>query len=348
MATAKKLPSGSWRVQLYIGKDNSGKNQYKSFTADTKKEAEFLAAQYNNSQIDVCRSEFTVKDATERYIKSKENVLSPSTVRGYFIIWRNIPDELANIKIKDITQEIVQTVFNDYAKLHSPKYCRNVHGLLSAVLKNYRPELILNTTLPQKEKNDIYVPDEQEVLKIYELVKNGILEMPFLLATQCGLRASEIAALTRSNVKDGYIIIKQAAVVGADNNEHFKTPKSFSGYRKVPISSEFESKLLKSSNERIVELTAVRICDNWVKFRKRYNLPESLNFHALRHHFASKCLLMNIPQKYIAEMMGHNSLDMIEKVYQHTFPSAMEMFAKQVRESSNILFIQHEIQHKEN
>ena len=42
MASAKKLPSGSWRVNLYIGKTPDGKRQYKSFTADTKKEAEFL------------------------------------------------------------------------------------------------------------------------------------------------------------------------------------------------------------------------------------------------------------------------------------------------------------------
>ena len=47
MAKAKKLPSGNWRVRIYIGADDSGKHVYKSFTAGTKKEAEFLAAEYN-------------------------------------------------------------------------------------------------------------------------------------------------------------------------------------------------------------------------------------------------------------------------------------------------------------
>ena len=41
MATAKKLPSGSWRVQLYAGKTPDGKRRYLSFTANTKKEAEY-------------------------------------------------------------------------------------------------------------------------------------------------------------------------------------------------------------------------------------------------------------------------------------------------------------------
>ncbi len=51
MASAKKLPSGSWRVNLFIGTED-GKRKYKSFTAATKREAEFQAAQYNQLHID--------------------------------------------------------------------------------------------------------------------------------------------------------------------------------------------------------------------------------------------------------------------------------------------------------
>ena len=46
MATAKKLPSGEWRIQKYIGKDDNGKRIYKYFTASTKKEVEYLAAEF--------------------------------------------------------------------------------------------------------------------------------------------------------------------------------------------------------------------------------------------------------------------------------------------------------------
>ena len=45
MATAKKLPSGAYRCLIYIG-DENGKRKYKSFTAKTKKEAEFKATQF--------------------------------------------------------------------------------------------------------------------------------------------------------------------------------------------------------------------------------------------------------------------------------------------------------------
>ena len=111
MASAKKLPSGNWRVNLYIGKTPDGKRQYKSFTADTKKEAEFLAAQYNQNHIDVNRSELPLRDAVERYIKSKENVLSPSTVRGYNNILKNhiigIHQLLQELSTTDNTQDVL-------------------------------------------------------------------------------------------------------------------------------------------------------------------------------------------------------------------------------------------------
>lgn len=45
MATAKKLPSGAYRC-LIFDRMEDGKRKYKSFTAPTKKEAEYLATQY--------------------------------------------------------------------------------------------------------------------------------------------------------------------------------------------------------------------------------------------------------------------------------------------------------------
>lgn len=344
MATAKKLPSGSYRVNLYIGKDADGKRKYKSFTADTKKGAEYLAAQYNQKRIDINRSELLLSDAIERYIKSKENILSPSTVRGYYVIIRNYLPELMSTRVKNITSEMVQSAFNNFALEHSSKTCRNAHGLISAVLKINRPEIILNTTLPQKTKKDIYVPDEQEVKDIYPKTVGTPLEIPFLLATQCGLRASEISGLELKNIHEKYIEIKQARVDGI-NGAAVKAPKSAAGYRKIPISTELYTLLKeKAQNDRACDLNSADISSRWGKFREKQGLDPRCNFHALRHHFASRCLLLGMPQKYTAEIMGHSSLKMIEDVYQHTFPSAMEMYANKLREQ-NSEFMQHEIQH---
>lgn len=333
MATAKKLPSGNYRVRVFIGKNVDGKPQYKSFTAPTKKEAEYGAAQYSQMNVDVCRSDLTLKQAIERYIKSKENVLSPSTVRGYYVVLRNYMPDLMEMRIKKLNAEIIQAQFNVFAKDHSPKTCRNAHGLISVVLKIYRPDVQLNTTLPQKEKKEIYVPDEQEVKRILQLAKGTSIEIPVVLATQCGLRASEISGLVKKNIHKDFIEINQARVDGISGAE-LKAPKSVSGYRKIPINEKLFQLLNDSiDGDCVCAHKSNDISCRWTKFRIKHNLPSELNFHALRHHYASKCLLLGMPQRYIAELMGHNSLDMIEKVYQHTFPSVMEMYAQKLRDN---------------
>lgn len=333
MATAKKLPSGNYRVNLYIGKGADGKRQYKSFTAPTKKGAEYLAAQYNIDRKEQQKCELTFDNAAERYIESKRNVLSPSTVRGYYAILRNYCGKLAGLKISDINQEFIQSVINCIAADHSPKTCRNVHGFISAVLSMFAPDMMIHTTLPQKQKRDIYVPDEKEIAEIYRKAKGTINEIPIFLAAECGLRASEISALQTLNVIKSCIIIEEARVLGDDGEEHIKSPKSQSGYRKVPITFEiYEYLRANAVGARVCPRKAVNICNNWDKFRRKHGINENLNFHALRHHFASKCILLGIPQKYIAELMGHSSTDMIEKVYQHIFPSAMEEYAQMLRD----------------
>ncbi len=332
MATAKRLPSGNWRVRLYAGNEN-GKRIYKSFTAESKKEAEFLAAQYNLDRKENQGKKITLHNAVERYIESKRNILSPSTVRGYYVILDNYCGDLMEMQLADLNQEVIQLSLNKLAAEYSPKTCRNVHGLIYAALKVYRPELNLKTALPKKSKKEIYVPDEAELKKIYALSIGTIVEIPIFLAAECGLRASEISALRVENVKPTYIYIKEAVVLGDDGEEHRKAPKSQSGFRKVPISATaYEYLISKADNNgRICPYRAVRICNEWCKFRKKHNINKNLNFHALRHHYASKCILLGIPQKYTAELMGHSSTDMIEKIYQHIFPSAMEMYSDKLR-----------------
>ena len=341
MATAKKLPSGNWRVRVYIG---DGK--YKSFTAETKKEAEFQAAQYNQTHIDTSRSQQTLREAAERYIKSKENVLSPMTVRGYINVLNNNLTSLMPLKLSDITQEAVQNEINDMATKYSAKSCRNAHGFLTAVLRVYRPGFVLHTTLPQKCKREIYVPDAQEVGDILEMVKGTATELPVFLAAECGMRAEEIAALRRCNVHSDFIEIKEAIVIDKSLNQVVKKPKSTSGFRSVPITREAYDYILSLADdgERVCNRSNEMISNNWGSFKKRHKeINPNLNFHAFRHHYASKLLLLNIPQKYIAELMGHGSTDMIEKVYQHIFPSAMDGYMKAIREN-----ICHEICHIKN
>ncbi len=87
MAKAKKLPSGSWRCQVYDYTDAQGKRHYKSFTVDDpsaagRREAERLAATWAAQKtMESNPSTMTLKAAFSAYIEAKEAILSPATIR---------------------------------------------------------------------------------------------------------------------------------------------------------------------------------------------------------------------------------------------------------------------------
>ena len=337
MATAHKTEEGTWRVQVYAGKDENGKRKYISITERTRREAERKALQIKADMEEAQKIKdagITVGEAVEEYISAKSCVLEESTLTGYRRIVKNyMPDDLLATPCSLLTRQQVQRWINNLAEKHSGKTCANAHGLLSAVLALQGYDVNYRTTMPAKSKTDIYVPDEDEVNAILQQAKGTRLYIPALLATQCGLRASEISGLTVQNVHDNYISIVQARV-DTDHGAVIKGTKSSAGTRDVPCTLKIAEALREAANEdgMICSMTVTDISSTWGKFRAKHGLPKALNFHALRHHYASKCLLHDIPDKYAAELMGHATLDMLHRVYQHTFPSAKEKFAQIMRD----------------
>ncbi len=304
MAEIKKLKSGKWSTKVYINKQIG---QIR-ICADTKSELKMLELETRKQyafSTSASAINLTIGEAMDRYIASKDGVLSPTTIKAYKVIRNNYIQSIMGIRIGKVAQEEIQRAFNEEAKrvTHhskkngafktiSPKTLRNAHGLLSAVLDMYRPGITLHTTLPKKQKADIYVPDPQEIDKIYNLLVNyrgGILVKPFLLATQCGLRESEICALYSDCVTPQYVTVKEAYVY-AERECVIKQPKSYAGYCKVPISEKMSEILLEDTPESgwICGMTPYQLSNSWSRFRKSHpELNSKMTFHALRHYYAS-------------------------------------------------------------
>lgn len=324
MAKAKKLPSGNWRVLLYIGSEN-GSRRYKSFTAPTKKEAELAALNWERKP----KTEMTLREAYRRYLKDREK-LSPSTLREYERVTEKSDSPLMNYRIVDIRLADVQEELNRLGRDHSPKTVRNRYGLFSAVMHEYLPEVSFSPKLPKKKKTEVYVPDENAIIRLYELLKSEErwLLLAFLLASQCGLRASEISALTYGAVdyKKKRIHVRAALVYGKGGC-YLKEPKSESGKREIPVSQEVLNELGSGEpDQRIVPIYAPWISTAWTRFIQKTD-EEPFSFHKLRHFFCSRALLAGIPKRYVAYFMGHSGEQMVDRVYEHVFPSAREQFA---------------------
>lgn len=107
--------------------------------------AELAATKKDRSTISI-----SFGTAMDEYICSREHVLSPRTIMNYRSTRRNYIQALMDIPIDRITQESVQQAINREAMHLSPKAIRNVHGFISAVLRVYRSELALSTSLSKK------------------------------------------------------------------------------------------------------------------------------------------------------------------------------------------------------
>lgn len=210
LPTPQKLPSGMWRCQIMVD------GQRISVVDEAPAVAQAKAVAMRAGLIDKKKTgpSMTVGQAIDRYIESKDAVLSPSTVAGYKRVRKNALQDIMPIKLSDLTQEAIQKAVNKMARIKSPKSVRNAHGLLSAVIAEYRPDMILRTTLPQKQKYDVSIPTNEDIERIMAAAKGTEMELPVLLAIWLGLRASEIRGLTWDCISGDTIHIRQAIVEG--------------------------------------------------------------------------------------------------------------------------------------
>lgn len=329
LPTPQKLPSGMWRCQVMV----NGKRI--SIVEDDPGVAQARAVAMKSGLIEkenkTKPGSMTVGEAIERYIDSKDTVLSPSTLRGYRSLQKGILSELDSVRLSDLTQETIQKFINNTAKGHSPKTVKNVHGLLSAALSVYRPEMVLRTTLPQKEKKEIRIPTMEEINFLADKVKGTRFELPFLLAVWMGLRTSEIRGLTWDCIEGDTLHVKQALVSGEDNAQVLKSTKTYSGNRKLripPYIAELISKQPRTG-DYIVTYKRNSLYSHLTRLCEQCGLPH-YRFHDLRHVQASVMLMLNVPDKYAMERMGHASNNMLKNVYQHTMRQKSEEVADMV------------------
>lgn len=334
----KQLPSGAYHAKVYSHTDANGKLCYESFTSHDYAALVTEIARFKQDKKEerintsLGRRSLTVAEAFDKYIESKSAVLSPSTIVGYRKIRRNYLKVIMPLKIDDLTQEQIQIAINQEALHLSPKTVRDAHGLLSAVLKVYRPSFTLYTSLPQKEKSEIVIPEEHEILAMIEKAKDTDMEIPVYLGACCGLRRSEIAALTWDCVdwKNDTINIKSALVLNDKREFVRKGTKTTAGTRTIRMFPVVKDALLKAkttaekngtySLAAPITVTPTLITKHFSALQDKAGTAH-YRFHDLRHYAVSVMLSLNIPKNYIADYVGHETENMIDRVYGHILKS---------------------------
>ena len=321
MAIAKKLPSGTWRVRIYTGMVK-GKRHYKSFTAASKREAERKASTYlaiNN------HTEMTFGEAAERYIESKENVLSPNTIRGYKTVYKRLSD-LYNVRMSKLDSEKVQRIVNVLSADLSPKTMRNTYGFITAVTKMFEPDKVLSVTLPEPEHKETKIPTQEEVKLMIENAKSDDLRIAIQLAAFCSLRSGEACALQKDMVKKDHVRVARTLVQTDDNTWILKqSPKTQAGYRDIPVPGPLMAQIRASNrpDDRIIKYTPTSLRNALNRLTRRLGLPQ-YKYHSLRHYFATSCHSRGIPDKVIAKLGGWEDVSTLQRIYQHATQQKLE------------------------
>ena len=237
----------------------------------------------------------------------------PPPSGGYNAAVRSISENFNGQNVHDITALDVQAEINRLARNRSPKTVRNYHGFISSVLGAICPNLKICTTLPQKVRNEPYIPSDEDVRKILKHAGGTEYEIPLILACY-GLRRSEICALTLEDLDGDVIRIDKAKVLNVDGSWTMKTTKTTASTREIIIPVEIADKIREKGYIYNGYPNSI------VRFLK--NTEDALGIprfplHKLRHYFASKMSAMNIPEADIMRMGGWETDYVMKSVYRH-------------------------------
>ena len=335
MSKPVKQPSGKYRLRYYAGLNSEGKKVYVSFTCDTPGQCNKAAKDWvknGGKIIEKPQARNTVKKAVENYIKAcKENKrksYSPSTIAGYEKTLRNYPETFLGkavdqIRISDI-QDLIDEMFNSDK---SVKTIKNAVYLLKPSLD--KEQIVLNykeLELPEQEEEEYIIPTDEEIQSILQITegKNPQLYQAIVLAAFCGLRRSEICALTWGDIdrQKMTIHIDKAVVLDEVNICQTKDTKTRAGKRDVKIDESILYALdirqrvdgvVYGPSASLTGLTPNTLTSRWNRLKK--SMGFKFCFHSLRHYQASVMVALDLPKKYIIERMGHATNDMVDKVY---------------------------------
>ena len=319
-------PSGKWGCQVMV----DGKRVY--VDGDTPEEANARAIavragllEQKDERAEEKRGNITLEDAIDFYIKSRENVLSPSTINGYKEIKRNRFKTIMDMKVRDIDQQDLQEAINEDAKTVSHKTVKNALGLVSSVLAEYKDINVKRLRLPREKKTEHAFLDDKGMIDLFDAIRGSSVEIPILMAVWLGMRRSEILGLCwdcvdfkekKIHVRRTYLKDKEEGYILVENT------KTKASTRTMDCPDYILAKLKDYTPDkrtgRVFTMHPNTIYKMMRDICERHGI-DFVGVHGLRHTNASVMLSLGIVDKVAMARGGWSTDITMKSVYQHVF-----------------------------
>lgn len=270
-----------------------------------------------------------LKDVFEKYYQAeiKPAGLSIATGERYKNTGVLMVNYFGNVDVADITVEDMQRFYEHLSTWQAPNTVRlNIISCRRVLSYCRRKKLvdidIEDIKIPKRPKKSVEYLTQAEFYIFLEAIKrrragysrvNRMRNIAIMLTLYTsGIRVSELCRLNRNSIKN-----RQFTVVGKSKSPRIcfitpETQEAISRYLK-----------LRDDNEPalfISEQTKRRITPDTVRDVFRYGCINSefehVRPHTIRHSFATKMLEGGVDIRYIADLLGHESLD-TTKIYTH-------------------------------
>lgn len=352
----RKRQDGRWEGRYIKSRDLSGKAIYASVYAqtyvDVKQKLSDIHWQIVNGK--VCGGEeHTFREILYLWLESIHIKLKPPTYSNYlYMIETHILPFISTISVNKVDSKFINNLLfqkSKHGRLDgkgglSPSYVKKISYILNAALEYGAKENLCayikgNVTTPPKQNKKLDVLSLKEQIRLERFIYADFNEwdMGILLSLYAGLRIGEVCGLkctdfdferqtihikhTVERIKniDGKYGEGKTALVLCD-------AKTFSSDRIIPIPPLLSSRLaeiVKSGGTFLIKgksrkHTEPRNYQYYFAKRLEQAGVRQINFHMLRHTFATRCIEAGMDVKSLSEILGHSSVNITLNTYVHS------------------------------
>lgn len=266
-----------------------------------------------------------------------------------FLLEKHIIPHLGTCEISDLTtsklnsfiEEKLQNGRLDNSGGLSPSYARSIAILINSILRFADMEnismghqiVVYKPTLVKKEVEVLSISEQMhlEACLFSDLTPTGI---GIIISLNTGLRLGEICALSWDDIcwenhtltVRGTVVRLSAGKKAERSGLRIDTPKTPSSRRQIPIPAKLWASLRQlycnSAGKYILTGTDVFISPRTYEYRFHRLLEwcgiRTVNYHVLRHTFATRCVEAGMDMKTLSELLGHASVATTMNTYVHS------------------------------